>query len=326
VIRITVAIATYNRRKLVEACVRRVLDLELPEWLDVIVVDNNSDDGTYTSLLQICDQKIGVYQNDVNLGFSGNFLQCITKSKGDYVLWLSDEDAINLEGLSSIKSDLDKNEYCAVVGDYYRYIDGYNLVPYRVNVNRDATIEDLWGCSHLPGILWNKESTIAGLVKFHEYSDKYPEIAKYYPQFFPLIKFFRESRVIFHSNYFSYQVEYQSSTHVSSKRGERYYYVSPRWQQLSDLIRYVNNEFSSGAIEDLNFKDSMKDVIARSAYELLMDAMKVDNPTLAEGFKRGGSLRHRSKILIKRMIRLVRILKINPTYVVGKIKGKVFHV
>ena len=91
--RIGVVIVTYNRIKLLKECLERVLNQTQPVT-SVIVVDNNSDDGTKEYLDSIDDDRVIVSHERTNLGGAGGFykaLQIAFTKNFDYVLIIDDD-------------------------------------------------------------------------------------------------------------------------------------------------------------------------------------------------------------------------------------------
>ena len=90
---ITVAIPVYNRRDLV----RRALDSALAQdapGLDVLVVDNCSDDGTWEVLERYSDPRLRLVRNERNLGLFGNFNRCLELARGTYLRFLCSDDTL----------------------------------------------------------------------------------------------------------------------------------------------------------------------------------------------------------------------------------------
>lgn len=85
--RLSVLVPVYNERHVVEASLRRVLALEdeLISSLEVIVVDDQSTDGTWEILqsLAATDDRIILLRNERNLGKGAALRQAIARSTGD---------------------------------------------------------------------------------------------------------------------------------------------------------------------------------------------------------------------------------------------------
>ena len=85
--RLSVLVPVYNERHVVEASLRRVLALEdeLISSLEVIVVDDQSTDGTWEILQTFAatDERITLLRNERNLGKGAALRQAIARSTGD---------------------------------------------------------------------------------------------------------------------------------------------------------------------------------------------------------------------------------------------------
>jgi len=92
---VSVTIVTYNSGRFIKRCLESVLDQQYP-LKEIIVIDNNSDDGTIDILEQFEDRCIIVY-NDENIGFAAAQNQAIGLAKGGWVLTLN-PDVLLLKG------------------------------------------------------------------------------------------------------------------------------------------------------------------------------------------------------------------------------------
>ena len=97
---ISILIPVFNRRSLIERCLRSAFAQEVP-GLEVIVVDNCSDDGTWEALQSFRDSRLTLHRNDSNLGLFGNFNRCGTFATGDYALFLCSDDCLTPGFLAS---------------------------------------------------------------------------------------------------------------------------------------------------------------------------------------------------------------------------------
>ena len=84
---VSVTIVTYNSGRFIKRCLESVLAQNYP-LKEIIVIDNNSTDGTIDILEQFEDRCRIVY-NDENIGFAAAQNQAIGLSNGDWVLTLN---------------------------------------------------------------------------------------------------------------------------------------------------------------------------------------------------------------------------------------------
>jgi GT2 family glycosyltransferase len=92
---VSVTIVTYNSGRFIKRCLESVLDQQYP-LKEIIVIDNNSSDGTIDILEQFEDRCRIVY-NEENIGFAAAQNQAIGISQGGWVLTLN-PDVLLLKG------------------------------------------------------------------------------------------------------------------------------------------------------------------------------------------------------------------------------------
>src|SRR5581483_2505384 len=92
---VSITIVTYNSGRFIKRCLESVLEQSYP-FKDVIVVDNNSSDGTVDILEQFEDRCRIVY-NEENIGFAAAQNQAIALSRAEWILTLN-PDVLLLQG------------------------------------------------------------------------------------------------------------------------------------------------------------------------------------------------------------------------------------
>src|SRR5262249_51739144 len=108
---VSVTIVTYNSGRFIKRCLESVLAQKYP-CREIIVIDNNSSDGTVDILEQFEDRCSVVY-NSENIGFAAAQNQAIGLSAGEWVLTLN-PDVLLLPGF--IQSLVDAGETEPKVG------------------------------------------------------------------------------------------------------------------------------------------------------------------------------------------------------------------
>lgn len=98
---LTIAFPTYKRPHRIADSVIDTLKNDSKD-IEVIVCDNSEDYLTKDKLENIKDERFSYHRNGKNLGFCGNFKQCIMNANGSFVLIVSDEDRINHSALDDI--------------------------------------------------------------------------------------------------------------------------------------------------------------------------------------------------------------------------------
>lgn len=104
---LTIAIPTWNRATFLQRNLAQ-LERELvgvpPGRVELLISDNASDDDTPQVVAEASARlpSLSALRNAENLGWGRNFLQCLQRAKGDYVMLLADDDFIVDGGLSAI--------------------------------------------------------------------------------------------------------------------------------------------------------------------------------------------------------------------------------
>lgn len=106
---LTIAVPTYNGSK----TIRNMLNILLPQItneVEILISDNCSTDETSKIISGYCEKYpyIKSIRNKENLGADKNFLQCMLKASGKYVMLISDDDII-VEGAVGKIIDFLKN-------------------------------------------------------------------------------------------------------------------------------------------------------------------------------------------------------------------------
>ena len=92
---ISVTIVTYNSGRFIKRCLESVLDQKYP-FKEIIVIDNNSGDGTI-DILEPFEDRCRIVYNEENIGFSAAQNQAIAMSDSEWVLTLN-PDVLLLQG------------------------------------------------------------------------------------------------------------------------------------------------------------------------------------------------------------------------------------
>jgi glycosyltransferase involved in cell wall biosynthesis len=111
---ISVVIPVFNRQHLIGAALDSVLAQDVPE-LDIVIVDNHSDDGTWEFLQTYDDERVRLFRNDCNIGLFGNFNRCAEEIRGQYVLFLCSDDRLAPAFLRSAIALLDRYPSAALL-------------------------------------------------------------------------------------------------------------------------------------------------------------------------------------------------------------------
>lgn len=94
--KVIAVVVTYNRKELLKECVEALINQKY-EFCDVLIIDNNSTDGTEEYINKYVDDKKIIYENTgENLGGAGGFNYGIKKAYelGYEYIWIMDDDCI----------------------------------------------------------------------------------------------------------------------------------------------------------------------------------------------------------------------------------------
>jgi len=126
-IKLTVAIPTYNRSKfLIENLNNLILQSKnLSSSIELVVSDNASIDDTKEKVLKLIAEgaPIKYYRNNTNLGMDENADLSIQRSKGQFVLLLGDDDLLESNALEEILECLTKYPDLGILYMNFRIYD-----------------------------------------------------------------------------------------------------------------------------------------------------------------------------------------------------------
>lgn len=120
---LSILIVTWNVRDLVLACIDSIhADPDAPP-LEIIVVDNASDDGTAAALVQKYPD-VRVLANTQNVGFPRANNQALQVACGQYVLFLNPDTEVHPGTLGACVDELRANPDVGLTGCRLEYADG----------------------------------------------------------------------------------------------------------------------------------------------------------------------------------------------------------
>ncbi len=100
-LKVTIAIPTWNRCEYLKQSLSSALDQTYP-YIEVIVSDNASTDGTAELLRNIQDPRVKVLTQTTNLGSVGNLNAVLEFATGDLFLPLSDDDILDPSAIEKL--------------------------------------------------------------------------------------------------------------------------------------------------------------------------------------------------------------------------------
>jgi glycosyltransferase involved in cell wall biosynthesis len=91
---VTIAIPTFNRAALLRGCIQAVL-AQTYDNIEILVSDNASRDDTGKVLQEFSDKRLRVLRQKTNIGLLPNWNACLAAARGEYVVFVSDDDRIS---------------------------------------------------------------------------------------------------------------------------------------------------------------------------------------------------------------------------------------
>ena len=108
--KISVIIVSWNVRDFLKKCLESVFEFTKNVSFEIIVVDNNSQDGTIEMIKQNYHQ-VKLIGLDENVGFAAANNIVIRQANGEYVLLLNPDTAFIENSFAKIFSEIDPNNF-----------------------------------------------------------------------------------------------------------------------------------------------------------------------------------------------------------------------
>ena len=120
---LSIIILTYNNKNLLEECIRSIKANTKVISYELIVVDNNSTDGTQDHVRRIFPD-IKLIDNEKNLGFTRANNKGLKIAKGRYSLILNDDTYLRTDAFSDVVKYMDSDTSIAICGPKLLNTDG----------------------------------------------------------------------------------------------------------------------------------------------------------------------------------------------------------
>lgn len=119
---VTIGIPTYNRAVALERALRSALDQD-HDRIEVVVSDNASTDDTATVVerMAAADDRVRYRRASENRGATANINRVRAEARGDYFMWLGDDDRIDAGYVRRCLEVLQADPSAALVAGHVRY-------------------------------------------------------------------------------------------------------------------------------------------------------------------------------------------------------------
>ena len=130
--KVNVIVLTYNNLRLNRFCIDSILNNTAYPNYELIVLDNQSTDGTVEYLKELDvkqDPRVKVILNPENSGFAGGNNKAIEQSDGKYVVLLNNDTVVTRGWLTSLVKHMEADPKCGMIGAVTNSIGNEQMIP-----------------------------------------------------------------------------------------------------------------------------------------------------------------------------------------------------
>jgi glycosyltransferase involved in cell wall biosynthesis len=163
---VSIGLPTYNRAASLKRAVESALAQDFPN-LELVISDNASTDETKSMCEEFCrqDSRVRYIVQPVNQGIMANFQTVLDESRGEFFMWLADDDWLDPDYVRECLAVLAKQPDCQLVCGRARYYENDNFRFEEDSINLIG--EDRYGrvLAYFRQVTTN--GTFYGLVRGH---------------------------------------------------------------------------------------------------------------------------------------------------------------
>lgn len=112
---VAIVVVSYNTRGLLLDCLASVFENTQDVSIEVVVIDNASEDGSYEAVREAYPQAIAT-RNSTNIGFGAACNQGITATSSPFILLLNSDARLTTQAFKVLCDCLEQKERCGVAG------------------------------------------------------------------------------------------------------------------------------------------------------------------------------------------------------------------
>jgi len=156
---LSIVMPTYNEGRTLATAIDQVLDVTYPCPIELIVVNDGSNDDTTAILAEVRDPRVVIHHHATNLGKGAAILSGIARAKGTHVVPFDADLEYSAKDLPALVEPVLSGRAEIVYGPRlfgtntvyhsYRYAMGNKLTTFIANILFDAYISDLHTCMKL---------------------------------------------------------------------------------------------------------------------------------------------------------------------------------
>jgi dolichol-phosphate hexosyltransferase len=153
--KLSILMPVYNEAATVDVAIKRVLDVDYPCEIELVVVDDGSDDGTSDRLASLVDDRLLKHRHDRNRGKGAAIRTASSLATGDYVIICDADLEYEPEEIPRLLAPVLRGESELVYGTRtfgshtaysYWYVMGNKAVTTAANVLFNSYLSDLETC------------------------------------------------------------------------------------------------------------------------------------------------------------------------------------
>jgi len=152
-VKLSILMPVYNEARTVQAVVKRVLDVDFPCPVEVVIVDDASTDATAEILSHLDDERLVKLRHPVNRGKGAAIRTAVAAATGDFMVPLDADLEYLPEEIPKLLEPVLSGEAEVVFGSHasysFWYVMGNKAVTTFANVLFNAYIADLETCFKL---------------------------------------------------------------------------------------------------------------------------------------------------------------------------------
>jgi glycosyltransferase involved in cell wall biosynthesis len=287
---LTIGIPTYNRADAVSARVSELLEGGLPDDVEILVIDNASTDGTAELLRTTFSAgSIRVLSNATNLGYGGNFFRLFAEARSEYLLVVSDEDRVELGALRElIRFCRDRRPGFvsprAHVHGNPSYRGSARTRPVSPTEFKNASF-------YVSGLTFALDRAVADTRELEPQLGTNSAVS-IYPQVLLAALATARGDATYLDQIVTTHMEHRP-TNITELTGGIYNRVTGRWTQALGFESFFEERLASADPAVAPRYRAMRDRVRGELFDVLMVAMRRENPELAAAVRRSTSVRRR---------------------------------
>ena len=239
---LTIGIPTYNRFEALKNNVDKLLSANLPNDIQILVIDNNSTDDTFQYLEESFQGKSNykVISNSKNIGFAKNLLKLIEESNTEYIITTSDEDIIDINELPGFIEFLKRKKPSLTIPQVFVYNEEGRKLYRGSSKNIKVEPEEIIKATNYISGLTIRLHGIKPILDFLNSKYESCEYLQLYPQVLLSVLIGLRGRNLWYSREMTKKI-YQLNNTICSESGNPFNHLNSRWEQIKSFSDFFTD-------------------------------------------------------------------------------------